>query len=74
MTISAASFVAMIVVLHAYVDQPMSHCNFAIPLNSIIAILAAVFKVSLVVPLNGGLESSQMGLACYQHEASLVRY
>lgn len=53
--ISAASFVAMVVVLHAYVDQPMSHWKFAISLNSVIAILAAVFKASLAVPLTEGL-------------------
>ncbi|KAL1865314.1 hypothetical protein Daus18300_007204 [Diaporthe australafricana] len=53
--ISAASFVAMIVVLHAYVDQPMSHWKLAISLNSVIAILAAVFKAALVFPLTEGL-------------------
>lgn len=55
MIISVASFVAMIVVLHAYADQPMSSWKFAISLNSIIAILAAIFKISLVVPLTEGL-------------------
>lgn len=53
--ISAASFVAMIVVLNAYADQPMSHWKFTISLNSVIAILAAVFKASLAVPLTEGL-------------------
>lgn len=53
--ISAASFVAMIVVLHAYFDQPMSHWKFTISLNSVIAILAAVFKASLAVLLTEGL-------------------
>lgn len=53
--ISAASFVAMLVVLHAYADQPMSHWKFTISLNSVIAILAAVFKASLAVPLSEGL-------------------
>ncbi|KAK4219449.1 hypothetical protein QBC37DRAFT_135978 [Rhypophila decipiens] len=55
LSVSIATFCAMIILLRIYQDQPTSKWHSAISLNSIIAILSVLFKSSLALPLTAGL-------------------
>lgn len=52
--ISVGSFIAIVIILHLHQDKTLSSWNLPISLNALIAILSAVFKASLALPISEG--------------------
>ena len=68
LSVACMSFVAIIVLLRVFEDQDLTKWKAPIAINAVVAILSAIFKGSLAVPISDGKQQ----YSCSMRNAQLV--